>query len=171
MHMKKYYGKIFAGTVCIAIVGLIIIYLNIPEKEYRTVSYEFEKAPGINVTMEIEEIEGLQYQIEPYEDLVVSEPSPDWGIMVYFGEEPDFLYFYTSLSPGGINIFMDEEVEHDFLEINGKRLELAEEGDHIVGSCRISSGYFGVIINMEKSQWEANKETVIRLIQSAEIKQ
>lgn len=169
--------KIYCVTgISFLLISLVLIlYILFPKR--RMVSYEFESMPGNNIVMEIDRISGVEYEIVPLMDRVASEPSPDWGIDVYLGDRSSSLYFYASRSPGGYEGVYGEETQSlESVAVGGKQLQLVESGRYIVGDYRIVSGdgnpfCYGVLLNIEKPVWEKDRKKIIRLIESAQVRQ
>lgn len=151
--------------------GLYKLFTPTPTPTPIMFTYEFtpDDSSAINKTMAIEQIEGIVYKIEPLESMVVSEPSPDWGIKMYFSEDAvNFLYFYASRSPAGYYPFPNDDQERNSIMINGIELDWGIFGDDVIGSYIIDYGY-GIVIQMEVELWNANQETIINLIKSAKV--
>lgn len=164
---------------CVIGINLLLLFialiLCISSQKCKTVSYEFEYTPGNNIVMEIEALKEVEYQIEPLEDMIVSEPSPDWGISVYLGDRSSSLYFYASRSPGGYEgIYVEEAQPLESVKVGGRQLRLIENGGYIEGDYRIASEdggpfCYGVCLYIEKSIWEKDRKKIIRLIESARV--
>ena len=155
MRMKKRRIVYCLTGVCILAalaVTFLCVYINKPG----TVSYEFENTPGNNIVMEIDQIRGAEYEIVPLLDMIISEPSPDWGIDVYLGDGASSLYFYASRSPGG----------YEGVYGGGPQIE----GDYRIASGDGNPFCYGVSLYIEKSVWEKDKEKIIRLIESARVR-
>lgn len=175
MRMKKRRIVYCLTGVCILAalaVTFLCVYINKPG----TVSYEFENTPGNNIVMEIDQIRGAEYEIVPLLDMIISEPSPDWGIDVYLGDGASSLYFYASRSPGGYEgVYGGEPQILESVAVGGRQLRLVESGTYIEGDYRIASRdgnpfCYGVRLCIERSVWEKDKEKIIRLIESARVR-
>lgn len=134
-------------------------------------TYEFmlDTSELVRRKMSIKQVEGLEYSIEPMGEIILSEPSPDWGIMIYFTEDHrSYLYFYGSYSPGGIDPFIygTEDLNHD--EINGKDMAWGIFGDRVIGSYKLSGSY-GIVFDLEGSLWNDRKKLICDMIESAHI--
>ena len=159
MRMKK--RRIVYCPTCICILAaLAVIFLCVYINKPGTVSYEFENTPGNNIVMEIDQIRGAEYEIVPLLDMIISEPSPDWGIDVYLGDGASSLYFYASRSPGGYEgVYGGEPQILESVAVGGRQLRLVESGTYIEGDYRIASRggnpfCYGVHLYIEKSVWE-----------------
>lgn len=134
-------------------------------------THEFTSdTPGLfGKTMSVKQVEGLEYSIMPKEDAILSEPSPDWGIMIYFTEDhQDHLYFYESRSPGGIDPFVYGSADLNKDQINGKEMEWGIFGARVIGSCRLSDSC-GMIFDVGETFWNENKKLIFDLMESAQI--
>lgn len=173
--MKKRRIVYCLTSICI-LAALAVTFLWVYINKPGTVSYEFENTPGNNIVMEIDQIRGAEYEIVPLLDMIISEPSPDWGIDVYLGDGASSLYFYASRSPGGYEgVYGGEPQILESVAVGGRQLRLVESGTYIEGDYRIASRdgnpfCYGVHLYIEKSVWEKDKEKIIRLIESARVR-
>lgn len=135
------------------------------------VMFTYEFAPESSAEskiMAIEQVENIIYEINPPKPEIVSEPSPDWGIKMYFSEDvPYSLYFYASRSKD-IDPFPNREQERKSVMINGRELEWEIFDGYVIGSYLMDDGY-GIILQMEEDLWNRNQQMIIRLIKSAKV--
>lgn len=137
-------------------------------KEADSYSYSYTM-DGYLYTMSLLYFEDAVYREEPFiEASAVSEGSPDWGIMVEFESEGEFLYFYQSHSPGGINLGVENADFVETIQISGgSKLEVKKSGDYVFGSY-MKESYYGIIFYVENKNWEAYRDRIISLIETAE---
>lgn len=165
---KKSSRKLLPLVLCILVLlGLGLYKWFTPKPVMFT--YEFvSDTSAESKTMAIEQMEDFIYEIDPLKSAIVSEPSPDWGIKLYFSEDtPYFLYFYASRSKD-IDPFPIEEQERETVMINGKELEWENFGGYVRGSYPMDYGY-GIVFKMEEDVWNKNQKKILRLIKSAKI--
>lgn len=138
----------------------------------KTFKYEFQKGVTPAWALEIDELEGIRYEISPMVDPdFTSEGSPDWGILAYFEDGSNYtncLYFYNSRSPGGINLFSGSEIDLQEIDINEHKLVFAEYDGHIEGLYNLT-GNCGIVISMDKEVWDRNLKKIITMIKSAKV--
>lgn len=182
-HIEKWFDDAFI-LVCADINNNKYqeVYISSAKKQYRPDEYyqyvwkrntesprifknDFVEGMDVHI-MEIAQVDGATYEIEELvEATISSKASADWGIRMLFGNESDYLYFYESHSPDGINPFMGNEEMFESVKINNKELILGKLNDRIIGSYEISSGC-GVIFNLDEKFWNDNKYVISFLIES-----
>ncbi|MCM1046117.1 MAG: hypothetical protein NC417_11465 [Candidatus Gastranaerophilales bacterium] len=170
--MKKSGIKWLIGVGVLGVLTLIGILKYYSEAQPSPMfTYEFTPctADQANKKMSIKQVEGLEYSIVPMGEIIISEPSPDWGIMVYFTKDhQNYLYFYGSYSPGGIDPFIYGSKDLNHVDINGKEMIWGTFYGRVIGNYKFTDGY-GIAFDLEESLWEDNKKLIFDLIKSAQI--
>ena len=173
--MKRTHGKRLTIGILgvLLLIGILVYYFWMrPSEPSPMFTYEFiPDPPGVGVMkMSIKQVEGLEYSIMPQGEIIVSEPSPDWGIEIYLTEDHSgFLYFYGDYSPGWSDYFPNGMMqERDPVMINEKEMRWGSYGNYIVGSYRVSDDY-GIIFELEETLWEDHKKLIIDLMESAQV--
>lgn len=169
-NRKQWLTMCILGILILA--GILGYYVwTRSSQSYPMFTYEFEPGPPDegSVRMSVRQEEGFQYSIIPMGEIIISEPSPDWGIEIHFTEEPsDYLYFYGSYSPGGSDYFPDGVQQTETVMIHERELRWGSFGNFIFGSYQVSDGY-RIFFQLEESWWEEHQKLIIDLIESARI--
>ncbi len=164
--------RIIVAGVLLAVAFIVLILVIVgygnsknKEDEIYTYNYEIDGKPHI---MSIKYFDDVIYGNEPYEGATAtSEGSPDWGIRVNFENQGEFLYFYESHSPGGINPAEESADMLETIQVGNQKVDVMQSGDFVFGNC-LKKPYYGVVFCVNKENWTDYRDMIISLIQSAE---
>ncbi len=164
--------RIIVAGVLLAVAFIVLILIivglsNSKKKEDEIYKYNYE-IDGKPHTLSIKYFENAVYENEPYEGATAKlEGSPDWGIRVNFENQGEFLYFYESHSPGGINPAEEGADLLETIQVGNQKMDVMQSEDLVFGNC-LKKPYYGVVFCVNKENWTDCREMIISLIQSAE---
>lgn len=164
--MKKKIVLVF--MIAVVLIGFFI-YSNTIKKN-QLITYEYPETSTKMVSLRIEIPKSYDYQIEPFIASTSEwDGTPDWGITIFVNKnKEDRLYLYASHSSHTFSDQLDYRTETETIIINNKSLIWGEEQGRILGYLTPYEDY-GIVLNMDRNVFYKNKETIIRIISSAQL--